>query len=102
MLRVPSWREGELAALELRTADPMANPYLALAAILATTLDGIRRGDEPPEPLEESSGSYDDEGLQRSAFLASPQPSVKRFTPFPRTLLFRKRSVRMFPTSWSP
>ena len=65
MLRVPSWREGEVAALELRTADPMANPYLALAAILATTLDGIRRGDEPPEPLEESFGSYDDEGLQR-------------------------------------
>jgi glutamine synthetase len=65
MIRVPSWGRDEEAALELRSADPMANPYLALAVALATAMDGIRRGDEPPEPLEESFSSYDDEGLQR-------------------------------------
>ncbi|MGD9712828.1 MAG: glutamine synthetase family protein [Thermomicrobiales bacterium] len=65
MLRVPSWREGERAALELRSPDPMANPYLALAVVLSSTLEGMRRGDSPPEPLEESFGSYDDEDLQR-------------------------------------
>jgi glutamine synthetase len=52
-------------ALELRSPDPMANPYLALAVALATALDGVHRGDDPPEPLEESFSSYDDEGLQR-------------------------------------
>ncbi|CAN5796226.1 type I glutamate--ammonia ligase [soil metagenome] len=65
MIRVPSWGGAEAAALELRSPDPMANPYLALAVALATALDGIQRGDEPPEPLEESFSSYDDEGLQR-------------------------------------
>lgn len=65
MLRVPSGRAGENAALELRSPDPMANPYLALTTVLALTLEGIRRGDPPPDPLEESFGSYDDEGLQR-------------------------------------
>ncbi|MBX3070540.1 MAG: glutamine synthetase [Thermomicrobiales bacterium] len=65
MLRVPTWREGERAALELRSPDPMANPYLALSVVLAMTMEGIRRGEQPPEPLEESFGSYDDEGLQR-------------------------------------
>jgi glutamine synthetase len=65
MIRVPSWGRDEEAALELRSPDPMANPYLALAVALATAMDGIHRGDEPPEPLEESFSSYDDEGMQR-------------------------------------
>lgn len=65
LVRVPAWQDGEHAALELRSPDPMANPYLALAAVLATSLRGVRQGDQPPEPLEESFGSYDDEGLQR-------------------------------------
>ncbi len=65
MVRVPTWRNGEQAALELRTPDPMANPYLAFASVLAASMEGIRRDDQPPEPIEESFGSYDDEGLQR-------------------------------------
>jgi glutamine synthetase len=65
MIRVPSWQEGQSAALELRSPDPMANPYLALTVALAAALDGARRGDQPPDPLEESFGSYDDGELQR-------------------------------------
>jgi glutamine synthetase len=65
MLRVPSWGGQEPAALELRSPDPMANPYLAFAVALASALDGVNRGDEPPEPLEEGLSSYDDAGLSR-------------------------------------
>ena len=65
MLRVPTWREGESSALELRSPDPLANPYLALAVALAAAMAGIDRGDDAPEPLDESFSSYDDEGYQR-------------------------------------
>jgi glutamine synthetase len=65
LIRVPSSAPGEEAAIELRCPDSMANPYLAFAVALATALDGIRNGDDPPEPLDEGFSSYDDAGLQR-------------------------------------
>ncbi|HEY8446377.1 MAG TPA: glutamine synthetase family protein [Thermomicrobiales bacterium] len=65
LIRVPSWAPGEEAAIELRSPDATANPYLALAVTLACGMDGIRQGEEPPEPLEESLTAYDDEGMQR-------------------------------------
>ena len=43
----------------------MANPYLAFAVTLAAALDGIRTGEEPPEPLDEGLVIYDDAELQR-------------------------------------
>ncbi|HEY3363839.1 MAG TPA: type I glutamate--ammonia ligase [Symbiobacteriaceae bacterium] len=52
-LRVPM-RRGKSTRLELRSPDPSCNPYLALAAIMAAGLDGIRRGLTPPDPLNRS------------------------------------------------
>jgi glutamine synthetase len=65
MIRVPSWIEGEAAAIELRTPDALANPYLALAVAIASALDGIDSSQGPPDPLDESLSSYDDAGLER-------------------------------------
>jgi glutamine synthetase len=65
LLRVPSWAPGEEAAIELRSPDSMANPYLSFAVALAAALDGIQAGDEPPDPLDEGFSVYDDAGLQR-------------------------------------
>jgi glutamine synthetase len=53
MIRVPA-RRGKGTRLELRTPDPSANPYLALAVQLAAGLDGIRRKTEPPEPVDKN------------------------------------------------
>ncbi|NJD11462.1 MAG: type I glutamate--ammonia ligase, partial [Gemmatimonadetes bacterium] len=53
MVRVPAKR-GRGTRLELRTPDPAANPYLALAVQLAAGLDGIRRKTEPPEPIDKN------------------------------------------------
>lgn len=47
LVRVPSAR-GVGTRIELRSPDPSANPYLALAVCLAAGLDGIRRGLIPP------------------------------------------------------
>jgi glutamine synthetase len=53
MIRIPA-RRGKGTRLELRTPDPAANPYLALAVQLAAGLDGIRRKVEPPEPIDKN------------------------------------------------
>jgi glutamine synthetase len=55
LIRVPSARPGQEAAMraELRCPDPSANPYLAFAAMLAAGLDGIERGLEAPEMVNE-------------------------------------------------
>ncbi len=48
-IRVPAKR-GRSTRIELRTPDPTANPYLALACMLEAGLDGISRGLQPPRP----------------------------------------------------
>jgi len=40
--------------VEFRSPDPSANPYLAFAALLMAGLDGVQRGLEPAEPVEEN------------------------------------------------
>lgn len=37
---------------EIRSPDPSCNPYLAFSMLLAAGLDGIRRGLEPPKPVD--------------------------------------------------
>ena len=65
LIRVPSWAEGENAAIELRCPDPMANPYLAFAVALSCALDGIRNRIDPPDALDESFVAFDDAELSR-------------------------------------
>lgn len=53
LIRVPTSR-GSSTRVELRCPDPCANPYLALAALLAAGLDGIKRGLTPPPSIDEN------------------------------------------------
>lgn len=48
LVRVPAAR-GNSTRAEFRSPDPMCNPYLTFAAMLAAGLDGIRNKIEPPE-----------------------------------------------------
>ncbi|MDI3256301.1 MAG: type I glutamate--ammonia ligase [Kyrpidia sp.] len=50
LVRVPASR-GLSTRIEVRSPDPSANPYLALAAMLAAGLDGIRNRMTLPEPV---------------------------------------------------
>ncbi|HLQ04717.1 MAG TPA: glutamine synthetase family protein, partial [Verrucomicrobiae bacterium] len=52
-IRVPNAAPGGKMRIELRAPDPSCNPYLALAAMLAVGMDGIRNGLALPEPVEE-------------------------------------------------
>ena len=51
LLRVPA-EKGTSARVELRSPDPSANPYLALAVCLAAGLDGIRNEIMPPRSID--------------------------------------------------
>lgn len=51
LIRIPASR-GHGTRIELRSPDPSANPYLALALCLAAGLDGIRRELSPPESVD--------------------------------------------------
>ncbi|WP_270279819.1 type I glutamate--ammonia ligase [Vagococcus bubulae] len=51
LVRVPSSR-GLSTRLELRSVDPTANPYLAMAVLLQAGLDGIKRKITPPKAVD--------------------------------------------------
>ncbi|MGC9399571.1 MAG: glutamine synthetase family protein [Anaerolineae bacterium] len=67
LIRVPSARpeQGSAVRIELRCPDPSANPYLAFTAMLAAGLDGIQRGLEAPEMINEDIYHLDAADRQR-------------------------------------
>jgi glutamine synthetase len=54
-------RESATANVELKPVDVTANPYLALAAVLAAGMDGIDRGLDPGEPTMVDPATLSDE-----------------------------------------
>ncbi len=46
--------------VELKPCDASANPYLALAVVLAAGLAGVEDGLTPPAPVQEDVGAWDD------------------------------------------
>lgn len=53
LIRIPA-RRGVGTRMELRSPDPTANPYLALAVILKAGLDGIQRKLTPPDTVDQN------------------------------------------------
>ncbi|GIN72614.1 glutamine synthetase [Bacillus sp. J14TS2] len=53
LIRIPASR-GLSTRVEVRSVDPAANPYLALAVLLAAGLDGIRSQLTAPEPVNQN------------------------------------------------
>lgn len=53
LIRIPASR-GMSTRVEVRSVDPAANPYLALAVLLAAGLDGIRSQLTAPEPVNQN------------------------------------------------
>lgn len=77
MVRIPVYKPGKQLStrIELRSPDPMANPYLVNAVTLAAGLDGIERKLElPPEATAETLKLTDRQMLEGG------------YTPLPRSL----------------
>ena len=75
LIRVPASR-GMSTRLELRSVDPTANPYLALAVLLESGLDGIENKIEAPAPVE--SNIYVMTEAERKAAGIADLPSTLR------------------------
>lgn len=60
LIRIPAMR-GEHTRLELRSPDPSANPYLALAVLLAAGLDGIKNSIKPMGSIDLNAQKMTDE-----------------------------------------
>ena len=77
MVRIPVYKPGKQLStrIELRSPDPMANPYLVNAVTLAAGLDGIERKLElPPEATAETLKLTDSQMVEAG------------YTPLPRSL----------------
>ena len=56
LVRVPRYRMGKenSTRIELRSPDPVCNPYLAFSAMLAAGMKGVEENYELPDPVEEN------------------------------------------------
>ncbi len=61
VIRVPAYTQPSPRSvrIEFRAPDPSSNPYLALAAIVAAGLDGIKKKIDPGDPLDRNAYSLD-------------------------------------------
>ncbi|WP_280536623.1 type I glutamate--ammonia ligase [Halopenitus sp. POP-27] len=60
LIRVPD-AAGVSARFEVRSPDPSCNPYLALATLIASGLDGIKNGADPGDPVREDIYEFDEQ-----------------------------------------
>ncbi len=73
LLRVPATPAGTLTDIELRSPDPMANPYLAIAVALGAAVSGIEQQLDLPEPFDESLIHYNEDEYARLGAVRLPQ-----------------------------
>ncbi|KPU27346.1 glutamine synthetase [Caloranaerobacter sp. TR13] len=71
LVRVPAKR-GNSTRFELRSPDPSANPYLALAVILKAGLDGIKNKIEPPKAVNSNIYNMDQEERVKKEIASLP------------------------------
>ena len=71
LIRIPESR-GLSTRLELRSVDPMANPYLALAVLLEAGLDGIINKIDAPDPVETNIYSMSPEERKEAGIIDLP------------------------------
>ena len=71
LIRIPNIR-GEHTRIELRSPDPAANPYLAIAACLMAGLDGIRNKIEPAAEMRDNIAVLSEEEAERCGIRKLP------------------------------
>ena len=71
LVRVPESR-GLSTRLELRSVDPSANPYLAMAVLLQAGLDGIRNEITPPAAVDRNIYVMDEDERAEAHILDLP------------------------------
>lgn len=89
LLRIPH-RRGAHTRMELRCPDFSSNPYLVLAACLASGLDGINQGLKAPEPIDFNVASLSDEESAARGILMLPKTLGEAIEAFEADEFMRK------------
>ncbi|WLR52423.1 type I glutamate--ammonia ligase [Bacillus tianshenii] len=71
LIRIPASR-GLSTRVEVRSVDPAANPYLAMAVMLAAGLDGIKKKMKAPAPVNRNIYVMSDEELAEAGIKQLP------------------------------
>lgn len=71
LIRIPASR-GVSTRVEVRSVDPAANPYMALAVLLAAGLDGIKNNMTPPDPIDRNIYVMDKEEREEAGIVDLP------------------------------
>lgn len=71
LIRIPA-RRGIGTRMELRSPDPTANPYLALAIILKAGLQGIKDKLMPPDTIDQNIFEMDEEAREKAGIESLP------------------------------
>ena len=64
LIRIPA-AEGEFKRAELRSPDPLANPYIAFALIIYSAVSGVVSGEKLPAPADFNMYKADEETLKK-------------------------------------
>ena len=88
LIRVPAGR-GMKTRVELRNPDPAGNPYLQFAVMLAAGLDGIIKGLDPPDPVEQNIFSMSEEERKAMGIKSLPESLGEALHHFSRSELMR-------------
>lgn len=79
LIRVPAKR-GNATRVELRSPDPSCNPYLALAVILESILDGITNKIKPPLKVDNNIYKMDEKERRRAKIDSLPSSLIEALT----------------------
>ena len=92
LVRVPEYRPGREKAtrIEFRSPDPACNPYLAFSVMLAAGLEGIEKGYEAPEPIEENVYEMSEEERQSRGIGTLPASLLEAILLTEKSELVRK------------
>ncbi len=74
LIRIPRYSKGreQSTRAELRSPDPSCNPYLAFAAMLKAGLDGIKKNEKLPNPVNEDVYELDSDKLDKLGIKTLP------------------------------
>lgn len=89
-IRVPAYNSEQFRRMEVRSADPMANPYLSFALIVKAGLDGIEKKMVRPEPLNANLFNSDasvTEGLEELPATLSEARKIAEESAFVKSVL---------------
>lgn len=72
LIRIPASR-GMSTRVEIRSVDPSANPYLAVAVILKAGLEGIKQKLTPPKEVNQNIYQMSEEELKEKGIVSLPE-----------------------------